>query len=88
MLSRAKICFSISFISSSLLSFDIKATIVTSFSIDSVKVLTLYESTIDTATTINVIVIHDIEIVKQMNKRVILLNSGRVVKDYEEGTYK
>ena len=35
-----------------------------------------------------VMVTHDIEIVKKMNKRVILLNSGRIVKDYEEGTYK
>lgn len=32
-------------------------------------------------------VTHDIDIVKKMNKRVILLNSGRLVKDYEEGTY-
>lgn len=34
-----------------------------------------------------IMVTHDIEIVKKMNKRVILLDSGRVVKDYEEGTY-
>ena len=34
-----------------------------------------------------IMVTHDIEIVKKMNKRVILLDSGRVLKDYEEGTY-
>lgn len=34
-----------------------------------------------------IMVTHDIEIVKRMQKRVILLDSGRVLKDYEEGTY-
>lgn len=34
-----------------------------------------------------IMVTHDIEIVKKMNKRVILLDSGRVLKDYAEGTY-
>lgn len=34
-----------------------------------------------------IMVTHDIEIVKKMNKRVILLDSGRILKDYEEGTY-
>ena len=33
-------------------------------------------------------VTHDIDIVKRMKKRVIQLDSGRVIKDYEEGTYK
>lgn len=33
-------------------------------------------------------VTHDIDVVKKLNKRVILLDSGRVVKDYKEGTYK
>ena len=31
---------------------------------------------------------HDINIVEQMKKRVIVLDSGRVVKDYAEGTYR
>ena len=35
-----------------------------------------------------IMVTHDINIVKKMNKRVIVLDSGRVLKDYEEGTYK
>lgn len=34
-----------------------------------------------------IMVTHDIEIVKRMNKRVVLLDSGRVLRDYEEGTY-
>lgn len=34
-----------------------------------------------------IMVTHDIDIVKKMNKRVILLDSGRILKDYEEGTY-
>lgn len=34
-----------------------------------------------------IMVTHDIEIVRKMNKRVILLDSGRILKDYAEGTY-
>lgn len=34
-----------------------------------------------------IMVTHDIEIVKKMNKRVILLDSGRILRDYAEGTY-
>ena len=34
-----------------------------------------------------IMVTHDIDIVKKMNKRVIMLDSGRILKDYEEGTY-
>ena len=35
-----------------------------------------------------IMVTHDINIVKQMDKRVIQLDAGRVLKDYEKGTYK
>ena len=35
-----------------------------------------------------IMVTHDKGIVKKMNKRVVLLDSGRIVKDYAEGTYK
>ena len=35
-----------------------------------------------------VMVTHSIDIVKEMNKRVIVLDSGRVLKDYAEGEYK
>lgn len=34
-----------------------------------------------------IMVTHDREIVSRMNKRVILLDAGRIVKDYPEGTY-
>ena len=35
-----------------------------------------------------IMVTHDRGIVRKMKKRVVLLDSGRIVKDYEEGTYK
>ena len=34
-----------------------------------------------------IMVTHDTEIVNKMKKRVILLDSGRIVKDYKEGEY-
>ena len=34
-----------------------------------------------------IMVTHDTKIVDKMKKRVILLDSGRILKDYEEGTY-
>ena len=34
-----------------------------------------------------IMVTHDTKIVEAMKKRVILLDSGRILKDYEEGTY-
>ena len=35
-----------------------------------------------------IMVTHDTEIVAKMGKRVILLDNGRILKDYEKGTYK
>ncbi len=35
-----------------------------------------------------VMVTHDTEIVNKMKKRVIVLDSGRIIKDYKEGEYK
>lgn len=35
-----------------------------------------------------IMVTHDTDIVRKMNKRVILLDSGRVLKDYPEGEYR
>lgn len=52
----------------------------------SLEIMEVLEAINKLGTTV-VMVTHDIEIVKKMNKRVILLNSGRIVKDYEEGTY-
>lgn len=34
-----------------------------------------------------IMVTHDIDIVNKMNKRTILLDSGRILKNYEKGTY-
>ena len=34
------------------------------------------------------LVTHDTEIVKKMKKRTILLDAGRILKDYKKGTYK
>ena len=31
---------------------------------------------------------HNVDIVKKLNKRVILMENGKVIKDYKEGTYK
>lgn len=53
----------------------------------SMEIMEVLQAINKLGTTI-VMVTHDIDIVKQMQKRVILLNSGRIVKDYEEGTYK
>lgn len=35
-----------------------------------------------------IMVTHDREIVERMGKRVLLLDAGRIVKDYEKGTFK
>ena len=35
-----------------------------------------------------IMVTHDIDVVKKMDKRVIELDAGRVLKDYKKGTYK
>ena len=35
-----------------------------------------------------IMVTHDRDIVERMKKRVILLDAGRIVKDYEKGTFK
>ena len=35
-----------------------------------------------------IMVTHDIDIVKKLKKRVVLLDSGRIVKDYKAGEYK
>ena len=35
-----------------------------------------------------IMVTHDTELVEKMQKRVILLDAGRILKDYEKGTYR
>lgn len=53
----------------------------------SMEIMKVLEEINKLGTTI-IMVTHDKDIVEKMAKRVILLDSGRVVKDYEKGTYK
>ena len=54
--------------------------------VTSMEIMKVLEEINKLGTTI-VMVTHDTDIVKKMKKRVILLDAGRVVKDYPEGTY-
>lgn len=53
----------------------------------SMEIMEVLESVNEMGTTI-IMVTHDIDIVTKMNKRTILLDSGRILKDYAKGTYK
>ncbi|MBQ2947301.1 MAG: cell division ATP-binding protein FtsE [Bacilli bacterium] len=53
----------------------------------SMEIMEVLEAINELGTTI-IMVTHDINIVKKMKKRVVLLDSGRVVRDYKEGEYK
>ena len=53
----------------------------------SMEIMNVLEEINKLGTTI-IMVTHDNDIVKKMKKRVILLDAGRMVKDYEKGTYK
>ena len=53
----------------------------------SMEIMKVLEEINKLGTTV-IMVTHDIDIVKALNKRVIMLDQGRVVKDYAEGTYK
>ncbi|MBR2833531.1 MAG: cell division ATP-binding protein FtsE [Bacilli bacterium] len=53
----------------------------------SMEIMNVLEEINKLGTTI-VMVTHDINIVRAMKKRVIELDSGRVLKDYAEGTYR
>ena len=52
----------------------------------SMEIMKVLEEINKLGTTI-IMVTHDTEIVNKLKKRVILLDSGRVVKDYKEGEY-
>ena len=52
----------------------------------SMEIMNVLEEINKLGTTI-IMVTHDIEIVNKMKKRVILLDSGRILKDFEKGTY-
>ena len=53
----------------------------------SMEVMKVLEAINELGTTI-IMVTHDREIVNKMKKRTILLEAGRILKDYEKGTYK
>lgn len=52
----------------------------------SMEIMNVLEEINKLGTTV-IMVTHDTEIVDKMKKRVILLDSGRILKDYEKGTY-
>ena len=52
----------------------------------SMEIMEVLEAINELGTTI-IMVTHDIDIVNKMKKRVVLLDSGRVVKDFKEGEY-
>ena len=52
----------------------------------SMEIMNVLEEINKLGTTI-IMVTHDTDIVEKMKKRVILLDAGRILKDYEKGTY-
>lgn len=55
--------------------------------VTSMEIMSVLEEISKMGTTI-IMVTHDTEIVDKMKKRVIVLDSGRILKDYAEGEYK
>lgn len=53
----------------------------------SMEIMSVLEEVNKLGTTI-IMVTHDTEIVNKLKKRVILLDAGRILKDYEKGTYR
>lgn len=53
----------------------------------SMEIMAVLEEINKLGTTI-IMVTHDTEIVKKFKKRTILLDAGRILKDYKKGTYK
>ena len=53
----------------------------------SMEIMQVLEEINKLGTTI-IMVTHDTNIVNKLKKRTILLDSGRILKDYEKGTYK
>lgn len=53
----------------------------------SLEIMEVLKAINELGTTV-IMVTHDIDIVDKLKKRVVLLDSGRIVKDYKEGEYK
>ena len=51
------------------------------------EIMKVIEKINELGTTI-VMATHDRQIVEKMKKRVILLDKGRIIKDYKKGSYK
>lgn len=55
--------------------------------VTSMEIMKVLDEINKLGTTI-IMVTHDTELVEKMQKRVILLDTGRILKDYEKGTYR
>ena len=55
--------------------------------VTSMEIMKVLEEINKLGTTI-IMVTHDTELVEKMKKRVILLDAGRILRDYEKGTYR
>jgi cell division transport system ATP-binding protein len=53
----------------------------------SMGIMKVIEEINELGTTV-IMATHNVDIVKKLNKRVILMENGKVIKDYKEGTYK
>ena len=53
----------------------------------SMEIMAVLENINNTLGTTIIMATHDVEIVNKMKKRVVLIESGRLKKDYEKGTY-
>lgn len=53
----------------------------------SMEIMEVLKAINELGTTV-IMVTHDIDIVDRLKKRVVLLDSGRIVKDYKEGEYR
>ena len=55
--------------------------------VTSMEIMKVLEEINKLGTTV-IMVTHDTELVEKMQKRVILLDAGRILRDYEKGTYR
>ena len=53
----------------------------------SMEIMEVLENINNNLGTTIIMATHDVEIVNKMKKRVVLIEAGRLKKDYEKGTY-
>jgi cell division transport system ATP-binding protein len=51
------------------------------------EIMAVLENINNTLGTTIIMATHDVEIVNKMKKRVVLIEAGRLKRDYEKGTY-